>query len=326
MSEPREGGAFDFHRVDAADAGVGNAFDRRAALELFFEHRHEGRIETAAPGHNEALGFGRVACECFCGAPGREPRDRRCNVGGCAFGKALELRFEPVDAKEFSAGRLRCRKREIRGLETAFEKRFDRVARASERAVAVAGLAKTRLHEGVKKHVARARIEPENRCAPFGNVRRRRKNRDVGDAADIEYGCRFVARKSLCMKSGYERRAFAARGDVAASEVGNDINAAALSNERRVVELQREALLGAVTDRLTVHSDGGNRPAIDAVLAEKLFDNLGVEICERYARRAHALDFVGTAPESEREEFGPECIGHRQESVPEARHAKRTGR
>ena len=93
-----------------------------------------------------------------------------------------------------------------------------------------------------------------------------------------------------------------------------------------MVELQREALLGAVTDRLTVHSDGGNRPAIDAVLAEKLFDNLGVEICERYARRAHALDFVGTAPESEREEFGPECIGHRQESVPEARHAKRTGR
>ena len=58
------------------------------------------------------------------------------------------------------------------------------------------------------------------------------------------------------VKCRHQRRALPARRDVAAAEIGDDGEARALRDARGIVELQREAALGPVAQRLAVHARG----------------------------------------------------------------------
>ena len=62
------------------------------------------------------------------------------------------------------------------------------------------------------------------------------------------------------MEGWHKRCAFAARGNVAASEVSDDADAREFSEKCRMVELQREAALRPVANCLSVRADGGNVP------------------------------------------------------------------
>ena len=84
------------------------------------------------------------------------------------------------------------------------------------------------------------------------------------------------------MKGGNERRAFAARGDVARPEVGDDVDSGKFGDPGRVVELEREAALGAVADGLTVKTDGRDFLPPDACFLKRFFDDGGIEIGERH--------------------------------------------
>jgi hypothetical protein len=56
------------------------------------------------------------------------------------------------------------------------------------------------------------------------------------------------------VKGGHQRRALPAGGDVATPEIGDDGHAGPLGNACRIVELQRPAFIGAVAQRLAVHT------------------------------------------------------------------------
>jgi hypothetical protein len=57
------------------------------------------------------------------------------------------------------------------------------------------------------------------------------------------------------MEGGRERRALAARRDVAAPEVGDDRDTGELGEQRRVSDLRGEAQIGPVANRLAVAAD-----------------------------------------------------------------------
>jgi len=61
------------------------------------------------------------------------------------------------------------------------------------------------------------------------------------------------------VKRGYERRALAAGGNVAAAEIGDHAHAGQLGEQRRIADLRRIAPLRAVTHRLAVAAGGANR-------------------------------------------------------------------
>ena len=107
---------------------------------------------------------------------------------------------------------------------------------------------------GVQKNVARAAVK-----AGDGTVAlHRREERDVGNAADVDDTAGDVAREDLRVESGHQGGPFTARSDVARAEVCNDVEAGKFRHHCGVVQLQRPAFFGAVTDRLAVNAGGGD--------------------------------------------------------------------
>ena len=92
----------------------------------------------------------------------------------------------------------------------------------------------------------------------------RPEHRQVGDAAEVEDRDRRAgAAEDRAMKRRHERCALAAGGDVAAAEVGDDVDARQLGQQRRRIELDRVAdaveLARAVANRLAMTADGDDR-------------------------------------------------------------------
>lgn len=85
-----------------------------------------------------------------------------------------------------------------------------------------------------------------------------RAERSVGEAADVEDDARDVSREAFGVECGHERRSLASCGHVAGAQVRNDVDARELCDERGMVELQREALLRTMADRLAVHAECGD--------------------------------------------------------------------
>ena len=78
------------------------------------------------------------------------------------------------------------------------------------------------LHPCIHQHIAGAGIEAERRAVG-------RKNADIGNAANVEYGAGFICiLKQRFVKSGDEGRTLTVAGKVAAAEVADRENAGQL--------------------------------------------------------------------------------------------------
>ncbi len=95
----------------------------------------------------------------------------------------------------------------------------------------------------VEQHVARSRVESA-RSARDGQIGQ------VRDAADVDDDAVNAAAEERRVERRHEGRALPARGDVAAPEVGDHGHVGLLGDARRIVELQRPALLRSMPDRL----------------------------------------------------------------------------
>ena len=101
------------------------------------------------------------------------------------------------------------------------------------------------------------------------------------------------------MKRRHERGALAAGRNVAAAEVGDDVDAAQLGEQRGRVQLDRVAAVversGPMAHRLAVGRDGAYRAALDAARDEQRRDDLRIEPRQRIGGARAARQFVVAA-------------------------------
>jgi hypothetical protein len=119
----------------------------------------------------------------------------------------------------------------------------------------------------------------------------------------------------------HERRALPAGSDVAAAEIGDDIDAGELGEERRRVQLHRVAArrAGAMANRLAVRTDRGDLGTIDRCAAQDGIDDRSSLACQRVGGDRCAVDFVGTALVESRE-FGAQPAGKLRRAWPRMRN------
>ena len=84
---------------------------------------------------------------------------------------------------------------------------------------------------GIEQHVARPAIEPGSRVT-------RRQIGEIGDAADVENDAMRCRRAEHRVVEGrYQWRTLPTSRDVAAAEVGNDVDTGQFGQQRRIVQL-----------------------------------------------------------------------------------------
>src|SRR5262249_33653799 len=118
---------------------------------------------------------------------------------------------------------------------------------------------------------------------------------------------------------GRERRALAARRDVAAAEVGDDANAGELGEQGGIADLRGETELRPVADRLAMAADGAGRPGAGTCRGEQLSRGGGIRASARVGREGDVLDFI-PARAVEREELSSQR--RRKGDVGVAAHAR----
>ena len=94
------------------------------------------------------------------------------------------------------------------------------------------------------------------------------------------------------MKSRHQGRTLAARGHIAASEVGDHVNARKFRDPRGVIKLQRPAFFGAVADCLAVNARRRHFHARNVGFVQKFMNGLRVEFRKRHGHAARAVNFV----------------------------------
>ena len=121
------------------------------------------------------------------------------------------------------------------------------------------------------------------------------------------------------MECGHERRSLASCGHVAGAQVRNDVDARELCDERGMIELQREALLRTMADRLAVHAECGDVGGGESRSGQKKAGGFCIVASKRDGGFAHALDFVG-AGQRERRERSAQVGRKGERGVPETPH------
>jgi hypothetical protein len=123
----------------------------------------------------------------------------------------------------------------------------------------------------VEEDVTRSRVEACRRSLA-GKVG------EIGYAADIgDDAVPARVPEHSRMKRWYKRGALSARGDIAASEIGDHSDAGALGKPRRVAELQAVPGPGPMTHCLPVTTDGGYGLRGDFVFLEQALDRFCIE-------------------------------------------------
>ncbi|MOA20891.1 hypothetical protein D3C78_1413600 [compost metagenome] len=89
-----------------------------------------------------------------------------------------------------------------------------------------------------------------------------------------------------------QRGALSARGHVAATEIGNHIDAGQLGEQRRVADLDGEAPLRLMTHGLPVAADGADGAGVEVPGAQQLVDALGCQAHPVLLRAGGASQFV----------------------------------
>ena len=127
------------------------------------------------------------------------------------------------------------------------------------------------------------------------------EERQVGDAAEVEHrDRRGWASEHRAVEGRHEWRTLAAGGDVATAEVGDDIDAGQLGEQRWRVQLNGVAetveLARTVPDGLAVATDRGDIRARDRGVPEQSIDQRRVFAHQGIGRERAAMDLVVAAP------------------------------
>ena len=150
---------------------------------------------------------------------------------------AIDEPFDVGAIEQLAARRLRRRGREIRMREQLVDDRGDRRAARGELAIEIVG---SRRYELVVPRRSRRRRDRCRRRARHPIAAARRHDVTLRDAADVlERAPDRRREKSSVSAIGDERRALAARGDVAHAEIAHDVEPRALRDHRGFADLPR---------------------------------------------------------------------------------------
>ena len=109
------------------------------------------------------------------------------------------------------------------------------------------------LDPGIHEYIAGAAVKTTNCCRTVF------KQGDIAEAADVEYSqLTGLAAKERLVEGRDQRGALAARGYVAAAEVGNDIDTGQLGEQRRIANLHGKTQRGFVADGLAMAANGAD--------------------------------------------------------------------
>ena len=123
-------------------------------------------------------------------------------------------------------------------------------------------LAALLVNPGVQQNVARAAVEAGYRLAGLDQAK-------VAETADIQDGVIAAAfAKQRFMKGGYQWRALATSGHVAAAEVADHSDACQLCEQGRVTDLYGKASGGFMADGLPVATDRANVLGLESLLLQ----------------------------------------------------------
>lgn len=121
------------------------------------------------------------------------------------------------------------------------------------------------------------------------------EQRNVAEATDVQDrpGGVIIAKQRL-MEGRYQRGALAAGCDVAAAEVGDDIDAGQFRQQGGVADLHREVASGFMPDGLTVTADGTDFVGAHLLLEQQFAHALCCKGDPALLDFGGAGDFIGT--------------------------------
>lgn len=174
-------------------------------------------------------------------------------------------------------------------------------------AILVIGESAVSLNPAIHEQIARPAIETDY----FS----RSQIRYVADAANIQDDAmNGVMPKHSVMEGRNQRRTLPAGGDIATAEIGDDRNAGEFCQQRRIADLHRIPLFGAMAYGLPMAPDGGNTAVVEAGFGKKLFDAFGIDTSQSIGGQMAAFDFMVSAG-IQGEQFFLQCRGERQECL-----------
>src|SRR5690606_17622595 len=113
----------------------------------------------------------------------------------------------------------------------------------------------------------------------------------------------------LCSVEGRNQRgALAAGCDIAAAEVGNDVDATALCQQSRGVQLNGVAQLGAVSHRLAVCSYGAYVCGRYCAAGQNVVHCCGIEFCQALRSQRGASELIMTRSVQCQQLFPQRCL------------------
>ena len=95
------------------------------------------------------------------------------------------------------------------------------------------------------------------------------------------------------MKGRHQRRTLTASGHIPATEIGDDIDAAILCQQSRIIRLPGITKIGAMADCLAMCTDGAYRIGRQAGLLEQLGDAVGIDAYQGIGGQRFTLQFIG---------------------------------
>ena len=145
------------------------------------------------------------------------------------------------------------------------------------------------LNPGIHEDVTRATVKAENLC------RTMLQQGDIAEAADVEYSqLTGLAAKERLVEGRDQRGALAARGYVAAAEVGNDIDTGQLGEQRRIANLHGKTQRGFVADGLAMAANGADIRRGKLLLPKELLNAFSYQHCPARLGQGAALNFIIT--------------------------------
>ena len=226
----------------------------------------------------------------------REREQRGLNIFGArGVQRIAEDLLQPCRVEQVAAGALGRQRREERFSLQARKEHLVDVSAAGPGAVGVVAGIAVHVNPIVHQRVARAAVEAKYGVARVGGLRR--QDREVGDAANVaDRSPRIGQAEQRAMQCRNEGGALAAGGDVATAKIGNDIDAGALGQHRRVLRLARvaDAIVGAglMTDGLPVRADGPHVLRGQAGCGKQSGNAVGVGHGQRIGGQRLTMDLV----------------------------------
>src|SRR5579862_7415266 len=283
----QQGEGQSFFRIRRDAELVGKAQRDPESDQFSVQHGHERRVLCSSAGNDHFLkaliSFQDVTLNCVGDGACGESR-RGCHYVGLA-GAAAELKkaAHVFAAEFFAAGGSRRLLAEERRPCQSRNDAVERASRTSDSSVAVVAFGEEFCHHAVDDHVARASVEGRDL-----KERRVSGNRgQVGDSADVLcYAAYALVAIEKVVEKRHERRAFAVRGHVSGTKIGNDRYTQPRSDDSgfpglpsyRQLAAEKSCSRSLVIEGLSMTAD---EVEFYAMLACCLCDSLSVEFAKK---------------------------------------------